>query len=132
VRGALLGAIRQARSSVDAEIYTLTDPEVLAALSDAHRRGLQVRVLIDPGQQANLAAYRLLVAAGVEVRRYPVPPGTLLHAKAGLFDNRRLLVGSANWTRSGLSVNHELDLMTQDPQAASAFAHRFEQDWQAS
>jgi phosphatidylserine/phosphatidylglycerophosphate/cardiolipin synthase-like enzyme len=132
VRTALLGAIQQARSSVEAEIYTLTDPEVLAQLSGAHRRGLRVRVLIDPGQQANLAAYRLLVAAGVEVRRYPVPRGALLHAKAGLFDGRRLLVGSANWTRSGLSVNHELDLLTEDPQAAAAFGQRFEQDWRAS
>jgi phosphatidylserine/phosphatidylglycerophosphate/cardiolipin synthase-like enzyme len=132
VRSALLEAIQRARSSVVAEIYTLTDPEVLAALSEAHRRGVGVRVLIDPGQQANLAAYQLLVAAGVEVRRYPAPPGTLLHAKAGLFDGRELLVGSANWTRSGLSVNHELDLVTEDPAAATAFSRRFEYDWQIS
>ena len=91
-----------------------------------------MRVLIDPGQQANLPAYQLLLAVGVEVRRYPVPPGTLLHAKAGLFDGQRLLVGSANWTRSGLSVNHELDLVTEEPAAAAAFSRRFEWDWQVS
>jgi phosphatidylserine/phosphatidylglycerophosphate/cardiolipin synthase-like enzyme len=132
VRSSLLSAIERARSTVVAEIYTLTDPEVLAALSEAHRRGVAVRVLIDPGQQANLVAYQLLLAAGVEVRRYPAPPRTLLHAKAGLFDDRELLVGSANWTRSGLSVNHELDLVTEDPEAAAAFSRRFDHDWQMS
>jgi phosphatidylserine/phosphatidylglycerophosphate/cardiolipin synthase-like enzyme len=49
-----------------------------------------------------------------------------------LFDGRRLLVGSANWSQSGLSVNHELDLMSEDPLAAAAFAARFERDWAAS
>jgi phosphatidylserine/phosphatidylglycerophosphate/cardiolipin synthase-like enzyme len=74
----------------------------------------------------------LLHAAGVEARWYPVPPGTKLHAKAVLFDGRRLLLGSANWSQGGLSVNHELDLVSDDAQAASAFAKRFEQDWSVS
>jgi phosphatidylserine/phosphatidylglycerophosphate/cardiolipin synthase-like enzyme len=61
-----------------------------------------------------------------------VPPGSKLHAKAALFDGRRLLLGSANWSQSGLSVNHELDLQSDDTQAAAAFARRFEQDWSTS
>ena len=55
-----------------------------------------------------------------------------LHAKAGLFDGGELLLGSANWSRSGLSVNHELDLVSEDRQAEATFASRFEQDWSAS
>ncbi|MBO0687443.1 MAG: phospholipase D family protein, partial [Candidatus Dormibacteraeota bacterium] len=132
VRSALLTAIEQARSSIEGEIYTLTDPDVLAGFSDAHRRGVRVRILIDPSQPANGQAERLLGVAGVEVHRYPAPAGTLLHAKAALFDGHELLVGSANWTRSGLSVNHELDLITEDRGAAAAFASRFEHDWQAA
>lgn len=132
VRSALLTAIRQARSSIEGEIYTLTDPEVLAGFSEAHRRGVQVRILIDPSQTSNRQADRLLRAAGVEVQLYPAPAGTLLHAKAALFDGRELLVGSANWTRSGLSVNHELDLITEDSGATAAFASRFEHDWQVA
>jgi phosphatidylserine/phosphatidylglycerophosphate/cardiolipin synthase-like enzyme len=72
-----------------------------------------------------------LQAGGVEVRRYPVPKGTLLHAKAALFD-QTLVLGSANWTQGGLSINHELDLETSQPPAVAAFAARFERDWAAS
>jgi phosphatidylserine/phosphatidylglycerophosphate/cardiolipin synthase-like enzyme len=104
----------------------------MVALAAAVRRSASVRLLLDPAQDSNLTPARILRAAGVGVRWYPVPQGAKLHAKAGLFDGRRLLVGSANWSQSGLSVNHELDLMSEDPLAAAAFAARFERDWAAS
>ena len=132
VRDLLLEALQAAASWVAAEVFVLTDPDVLVALAACHRRGVRVRILLDPAQDANLSGFRLLRAAGVEVRWYPVPPGAKLHAKASVFDGRRLLLGSANWSQSGLSVNHELDLMTEDPVAAAAFATRFERDWAAS
>ena len=132
VRARLLGALAGARESVDAEVFVLTDADVIAALAAAHRRGVRVRMLLDPGQDVNRPSFNLLRAAGVEVRWYPVPPGAKLHAKAGLFDRRLLLLGSANWSLSGLSVNHELDLLSDDGQATAAFSSRFELDWSAS
>jgi phosphatidylserine/phosphatidylglycerophosphate/cardiolipin synthase-like enzyme len=132
VRALLVSALREAAVAISAEVFLLTDPDVLVALAACHRRGVRVRILLDPAQDANLSGFRLLRAAGVEVRRYPVPPGAKLHAKAGLFDGRRLLQGSANWSLSGLSVNHELDLVAEDPLAAAAFATRFERDWAGS
>ncbi|MDQ6898017.1 MAG: phosphatidylserine/phosphatidylglycerophosphate/cardiolipin synthase family protein [Candidatus Dormibacteraeota bacterium] len=130
VRKALLSAIGSAGQSIVAEIFTLTDPEVVAGFGLAHRRGVQVRLLLDPGQEVNLAAYRLLQSAGVSLAWFRLPPGAKLHAKAALFDGRELLVGSANWSQGGLSVNHELDLLVTDHAACSAFASRFERDWQ--
>ncbi|HXM57212.1 MAG TPA: phosphatidylserine/phosphatidylglycerophosphate/cardiolipin synthase family protein [Candidatus Dormibacteraeota bacterium] len=132
VRDRLNGALAGARRSVAAEVFVLTDPDVIAALAAARRRGARVRVLLDPGQDVNRPSLDLLRAAGVEARWYPVPPGAKLHAKAGLFDGRELLLGSANWSRSGLSVNHELDLLSDDTQAAATFASRFERDWSTS
>jgi phosphatidylserine/phosphatidylglycerophosphate/cardiolipin synthase-like enzyme len=132
IRGQLLAALDGARRSVDAEVFALTDPDVIAALAAARRRGARVRVLLDPGQDVNRPTLGLLVAAGVEARWYPVPPGAKLHAKAGLFDGRELLLGSANWSQSGLSVNHELDLLSTDEQVTAAFGSRFERDWSAS
>ena len=73
----------------------------------------------------------LLRTGGVEVRWYPVPKGVLLHAKIGLFDGL-LVLGSANWTLSGLGVNHELDVETTDAAVVQAYATRFESDWAKS
>jgi phosphatidylserine/phosphatidylglycerophosphate/cardiolipin synthase-like enzyme len=127
LEAALIHAMRRAL----AEVYTLTDPEVIAQLVEAHRRGADVRVLLDPNQSYNLHGYKVLRAGGVEVRWYPIPRGALLHAKIGLFD-AELVLGSANWTVSGLGVNHELDIETTDPGAVAAYAARFAADWARS
>ncbi|HKF18278.1 MAG TPA: phospholipase D-like domain-containing protein [Candidatus Dormibacteraeota bacterium] len=132
VRSTLIVALRQSHSSVEAEVFVLTDPDVMWELAAAHRRGARVRVLLDPGQDVNRPGLSLLRSAGVEMRWYRGTAGSKLHAKAGLFDGQKLLLGSANWSESGLSVNHELDLESEDAQAAAAFAGRFEQDWSVS
>jgi phosphatidylserine/phosphatidylglycerophosphate/cardiolipin synthase-like enzyme len=124
-------AFDQAHHRVLAEVYTLTDPDVLAQLAASHRRGADVRVLLDPNQPYNRQSYALLRSAGVAVRWYPIPKGALLHTKAGLFDGE-LVLGSANWTRSGLGVNHELDIETEDAGSVAAFDRTFEADWARS
>jgi len=131
IRTMLESTLRGAGRRVLAEIYTLTDPAVIAGLADAHRRGVDVRVILDPNQEYNLHPYALLRAAGVTVRWYPVPIGVLLHAKIGLFDDE-LVLGSANWTLSGLGVNHELDIETGDGGVVAAYRSRFEADWSRS
>ena len=131
IRAMLESALNAANRRVLVEIYTLTDPEVIAGLVAAHRRGATVRVVMDPNQAYNLHAYSMLVSNGVEARWYPIPRGALLHAKIGLFDGV-LVLGSANWSRSGLGVNHELDVETQDPSAVAAFGSRFDWDWARS
>ena len=131
IRHLLATAFESARVRVWAEVYTLTDPDVLLALASAHQRGVDVKVLLDPSQPYNRRSFDGLRSAGVPVRWYPVPPGALLHAKIGLFD-AELLLGSANWTYSGLDVNHELDIETQDPQAVATYGSRFSLDWARS
>ena len=131
IRSMLEAALDHAARRVMAEVYTLTDPEVIAELVMAHRRGVAVRVILDPNQAYNLHAYAVLRAGAVEARWYPVPRGVLLHAKIGLFD-RELILGSANWTLSGLGVNHELDIETDDALAVEAYVARFAADWAKS
>ena len=131
IRKLLSGALTSAHSRAWSEVYTLTDPDVLLQLAAAHRRGVDVRVLLDPNQAYNRQAFAQLRSAGVAVRWYPIPRGALLHAKIGLFD-AELVLGSANWSYSGLDVNHELDIETEDPQAVAAYAARFTADWDRS
>jgi phosphatidylserine/phosphatidylglycerophosphate/cardiolipin synthase-like enzyme len=131
IRSMLEGELGRASHRVLAEIYTLTDGAVLAELVMAHRRGAIVRVLLDPNQVYNVHAYAVLRSGGVEARWYPIPKGALLHAKVGLFDHD-LVLGSANWTLSGLGVNHELDVETSDPATVQAYVSRFDSDWTRS
>ncbi|MFY9614787.1 MAG: phosphatidylserine/phosphatidylglycerophosphate/cardiolipin synthase family protein [Candidatus Dormiibacterota bacterium] len=131
VRPAVLAAVAAARRAVFIQMYVLTDVEVMSALSAAARRGVGVWILFDPNQELNQAAASRLRQAGVMARFYRTR-GEKLHAKAMVVDGRTLLVGSANWTSSGFTRNHELDVVIRSPGLAAQALTRMEADWQAS
>jgi cardiolipin synthase len=132
IRAAALAAIAGARHSIDIEMFVLSDRLVLEALVSAARRGVQLRVLLDRGQPQNAAAMGQLQSAGAVVRYYLQAGDELLHAKLGIFDAGMVLFGSCNWSRSGFTRNHELDLLVFDSTLARTFLSRLEQDWAAS
>jgi phosphatidylserine/phosphatidylglycerophosphate/cardiolipin synthase-like enzyme len=70
-----------------------------------------------------------LESAGAQVRSYRQAGDELLHAKLGIFDRQTVLFGSCNWSRSGFTRNHELDLLVNDATLARVFLSRLEQDW---
>ena len=132
IRNALLGLIATARRSIDAELFVLSDTLVLEALQAAARRGVTVRVLLEPGQPQNPDSMRRLLAAGARAQLFHDRPNQLLHAKLGIFDRARVLFGSCNWSRSGFTRNHELDLEIDDPTVAALFLQRLNADWTAA
>jgi phosphatidylserine/phosphatidylglycerophosphate/cardiolipin synthase-like enzyme len=129
IRAAALAAIGAAQHSIDIAMFVLSDPLVLDALASAARRGVKVRAVLDPTQPQNAAAMATLESAGALVRSYRQAGDELLHAKLGIFDRQTVLFGSCNWSRSGFTRNHELDLLVSDATLARIFLSRLEQDW---
>lgn len=128
---AVVTALRGARHSIEVEMFVMTDVATIAALVDAPRRGLDVQVLFDPGQDLNQAAMVKLRAAGVRCRFYR-SHGEKLHAKVAVIDGDLLILGSANWTASGFRHNHELDTVLVQPRLAAAVRARMDADWRAA
>jgi phosphatidylserine/phosphatidylglycerophosphate/cardiolipin synthase-like enzyme len=129
IRAAALAAISAARQSIDIEMFVLSDQLVLDALASAARRGVRVRAILDPTQPQNATAIAGLRPSGALMRSYVQAGDELLHAKVGIFDRQTVLFGSCNWSRSGFTRNHELDLLVRDATLASVFLSRLEQDW---
>src|SRR6059058_1331976 len=132
IRAAALAAVAAARHSIDIEMFVLSDRVILDALVAAARRGVSLRALLDPTQPQNATTMALLQAAGAVVRFYVQAGDELLHAKLGIFDRDTVLFGSCNWSFSGFTRNHELDLMVHDVRLARIFLTQLEDDWVAS
>jgi phosphatidylserine/phosphatidylglycerophosphate/cardiolipin synthase-like enzyme len=132
IRTGALAAIAVARDTIDIEMFVLSDQLVLDQLAAAARRGVRLRVLLDPTQPQNADTLARLRAAGATVRFYAQAGDELLHAKLGIFDGSTVLFGSCNWSRSGFTRNHELDLLVRDGSLARVFLARVEQDWAES
>ncbi len=70
----IIGLISGAARSVRVTMYELTDPAAVDALIDAHRRGVDTKVILDAafhGHDTNAAAFQELSDAGVEVKWTP-------------------------------------------------------------
>lgn len=119
------------RSAIDGAAYVLTDRAVARALERAARRGVRVRIALDP-EAAQVDGGELLPAlaatANVEVREKP-PGGGLMHLKAYAIDGATLRLGSANFSRSGETrQDNELSIV-RDVREAARFETAFEAIW---
>lgn len=125
----VLGAINNARQSVDVAAYSFTSKPVATALAGAHRRGVAVRVVAD--EKANRDRYTAvtyLINQGVPVRlngRYAI-----MHNKFMVIDGKNVQTGSFNYTASADSRNAENVLLIEDaPQLAGAYRREFNRLW---
>jgi phosphatidylserine/phosphatidylglycerophosphate/cardiolipin synthase-like enzyme len=52
-----------------------------------------------------------------------------MHHKFAIFDRKRLLTGSYNWTRSAASSNEENFIIVDNPRLRSSFQDEFDRLW---
>ena len=102
------------------------------ALSDAVRRGVDVRVLtngphIDKQvvRQAGRRSYQQLLECGVRLFEYQ---RTMLHAKTMLVDSAWATVGSINFDNRSFSLNDELNLSVREPAVVAELEKHFLDD----
>lgn len=96
--GPLIAAVDSARVSVDAAIYSLSLNGVRTALIQAHRRGVQVRVVMESDNMDSQDP-QLLKDAGIPLlgdRREG-----LMHNKFVVIDRSEVWTGSMNFTNDG-------------------------------
>lgn len=135
IKASLFRAIKEAKKSIHVESFFLTDFGVIGALKEAKGRGVDVKVLLNPseinGNKLNEKAESSLRAAGIEVKWF-VPDektGSKLHAKLGVFDGEEVLLGSANWSGTGLGWNREANVSVIDKEVAGFYENMFTDDF---
>lgn len=113
-------------TTVDIAVYSITNPKIVDAIIAAHRRGATVQIITDrtmAGHKSSMIDE--LVAAGIPVRvnrRHKIE-----HNKFAVFDNRRMVTGSYNWTTAASKYNSENCIFLTTP--AQEYAKRFEYLW---
>jgi cardiolipin synthase len=132
----LLSAIGSAETSVRiTNAYFAPDPQLLAALEAAVRRGVEVTMIL-PSQtdswlvfHAGRAYYDQLLRAGVKIfERHDA----ILHSKTALVDGVWATVGSTNLDWRSFLHNHELNVVILGTAFGSQLQAMFDQDLAAS
>ncbi len=121
---AIEDAIRAARKSILIQAYEITPGPLVTALIEAHRRGVDVRAIVDYKQLTDRRnhddafAVEHLGEAGIPVL-VDRPPG-LMHDKVMIIDGEAVVTGSFNYTYSAEHRNVENLLVIHDPRAGRA------------
>jgi len=124
----IIAALDRLTRKADLAVFTITDDRVTRAILDAHKRGVALRIVSDNDKANDIGSdIERLAAVGIAVRidRTPVH----MHHKFAILDDRTLLNGSYNWTRSAALENHENLVFHTDPTLISSFAGEFEHCW---
>jgi phosphatidylserine/phosphatidylglycerophosphate/cardiolipin synthase-like enzyme len=128
-RHAIVAALRNARSSADLCVFTISDDYLSEQILAAHKRRVAVRIITDDDKALDSGSdIGRLHRAGIPVKIDDDPDH--MHHKFAVFDGKLLLTGSYNWTRSAAERNAENILQTDAPAAVSAFAEQFAALWQ--
>jgi len=130
----ILSAINASQQSIDIAMHHLVHPGVLFDLSKAANRGVKIRIVTDD----DLCTQRLspelaaMIRAGAEIRYIPTTCSIfqLAHNKYAVFDQRKLINGSGNWSLAGLERNYENFVSTSDFIAVDSFQNVFNLMWQ--
>jgi phosphatidylserine/phosphatidylglycerophosphate/cardiolipin synthase-like enzyme len=124
IDAALIGT---AKRSIDLASYALTDPIVLDALNDAERRGIAIRIVLDPRERHDFVKLGEL-SDNVRIKR----GGPFMHLKAYEIDGEMLRSGSANFSTSGENSQDNDLIVIRDATAAAKFDAHFEHMWDAA
>jgi phosphatidylserine/phosphatidylglycerophosphate/cardiolipin synthase-like enzyme len=140
--GVWLDMIGSAERSLDfEEFYLSTWPgepteEVLAALGQAAKRGVQVRLILDARMHRTYprTADSLARLPGFAVRLVDFGriAGGVQHSKFFIADQATVFLGSQNFDWRALKHIHELGVRVREPRVAADFARVFEMDWEAA
>ncbi|MCA9545813.1 MAG: DUF1669 domain-containing protein, partial [Myxococcales bacterium] len=98
--------IQRAGWKIDIAVFFLTHKGITEDLIKAHRRGVEVRVILDATAAKNgYSKHELLRAAGIPLKIEHW--GGKMHMKSAVIDEEVVITGSMNWTSAGEGGNDE-------------------------
>jgi cardiolipin synthase len=128
----ILDAINHASKSLRVKMFTFSDPSLMQAVIAAHKRGVKVRIMLNParrsGEEVNEATRKTLVHAGVEVLDTN-PVFDVTHEKSMVVDNLTAFIQSLNWETKNLTETRDYAVVTSHGHEVGEIIECFEADW---
>ncbi|MBV9712325.1 MAG: hypothetical protein JO011_15575 [Ktedonobacteraceae bacterium] len=135
----ILSAINNAKSSIYVEMYLLTDRNIISALENAAKSGLDVRVMLEPhpyGGSSPAGTLRALSNAGAQAEDSS-PAFRYTHEKGMIIDGATAYIMTCNFTKSALggsssTKNREYGIIDSNAADVKEALDIFNADWKRS
>ncbi len=120
--------LAECQNKADICVFTITDNRITEAIKRVFERGVRIRIVSDNDKSNDHGSdIDYLASIGVPVRLDR--SDYHMHHKFVLFDDRSLLTGSYNWTRTAASSNEENFVVTYDDKLVESFQKLFDGLW---
>jgi len=128
----ILAAIEGASRILRVKMFVFSDPSLLMAVIAARRRGVKVRVMLNParrsGEHDNEATRKALDRADIDVKDAN-PAFDLTHEKSMVVDDETAFVKSLNWATTNLTGTRDYAVVTTHSHDVAEIIECFEADW---
>ncbi len=128
----ILNAINTAQKSLWVKMFVFSDPALLKAVAAAKKRGVDVRIMLNPsrrsGKAENQQSRKFLKSHHVEVIDSN-PCFGLTHEKSMVVDAKTAFVKSLNWETKNLTVTRDYAIVTTHKHEVREIMNCFEADW---
>ena len=118
---AVVNALNRSTNNVLVQAYSFTSAPIARACVDAHRRGVNVQIILDKSQRTEkYSSADFLAHAGIPT--FIDAKHAIAHNKIMIIDQQTVLTGSFNFTKAAENDNAENLLVIEDATLASSYA----------
>ena len=124
----IIDLINEAYTQLDICVFTISDDRISRAIVEAMKNGVEIRIISDNFKIEDTGSdIEDLSRVGIPVKLDTTD--NHMHHKFMIVDNKIVLTGSYNWTRSAALYNQENILSMDDEEVVSKFSNEFEKLW---
>ena len=128
VKNEIISLINSASKSLYAAVYDINDSDIVSALLSAHKKGIDVKVVMDDVQaETEKDIVSPLNSAGI--LKTDDNKSALMHNKFVVIDGSKVLTGSTNWTENCLFYNNNNSLFIVSDKLAADYTTEFNEMW---
>ena len=125
---AILEQLGEVVSKIDICVFTISDDRIKDKLIYKHKMGAKIRIISDNDKVYDLGSdIQSLSREGIKIKIDNSP--NHMHNKFAIYDNKIVLTGSYNWTRSAALYNQENIILTNDQKLTKEFSLEFNKLW---
>lgn len=129
IKSQIIPLVNKSKTSIYMPTFLITHRELTSALISAKKRGVKIKVIIDAANASNkYSKHQQLRDNGIEVKVENY--AGKMHAKTMIIDEKYVVIGSMNFSRSGEEKNDENTIILDNPQIAKFLIKQFNIIWE--
>lgn len=128
IANAILPIIKNAKNYIYIPTFVLTDDNVTKELINAHKRGVEIKIIIDAlNASIKRSKHNQLRHAGIAVKTENY--AGKMHSKSMIVDDQYTIIGSMNFSNSGENKNDENLVLIKNPDITKFYKNFFLYQW---